>query len=165
MKPRAAALLLAAAHAAALAQATPEKKNWFNDPFFQVSSGLPMCPVPEGPLLTFDEQRKEAHWRAERGTTCWLSGRCRESNAYKYDAELAPRVEAALKALPPGPPSSVWVTVQRRWVFLHGCVSSQAQAARLEQAARAVPDVEAVVTALSTGTRGPAPYPVAAPQR
>jgi hypothetical protein len=131
------------------AQQQPDKRNWFDDPFFQISAGLPACPVPEGPLLTFEEQRREAHWRAERGTSCWLAGRCRDSNAYRYDKTLAPQVEAALKAVAGVNRSSVWVTVQRRWVFLEGCVGSPQLARELEAAARAVPEVEAVVPALS----------------
>ncbi len=153
------------APAAALAQAqipVPDiKKNWFEDPFFQVSSGLPECPVPEGPLLTFEEQRKEAHWRAERGTSCWLAGTCRDSNAYRYDKALAGPVRDALAVVPGVAADSVWVTIQRRWVFLEGCVASDAQARRLEAAARAVPEVETVVPALHIGTAGPPRYPVA----
>ena len=127
----------------------PDKRNWFDDPFFQLSAGLPSCPVPEGPLLTFEEQRREAHGRIERGTSCWLAGRCRDSNAYRYDKALAPQVEAALKAVPGVERGSVWVTIQRRWVFLEGCVPSPQLAQQLESAARAVPDVETVVPALS----------------
>src|SRR6476620_5088961 len=101
-----------------------------------ISAGLPGCPAPEGPLLTFEEQRKEAHWRAERGTSCWLAGKCRDSNAYRYDKTLADPVRAALLAVPGVAASSVWVTIQRRWVFLEGCVSSPEQAQQLEQAAK-----------------------------
>jgi hypothetical protein len=133
-----------------LAQAQPtERKNWFDDPFFQVSSGVAACPRPLGPLMTFEEQRREAHGRVERGTSCWLAGKCRDSNAYRYDKPLAPQVEAALKAVPGIERSSVWVTIQRRWVYLEGCVASPVLAAQLEHAARQVPEVEAVVPALS----------------
>ena len=134
-----------------------QRRNWFEDPFFQVSSGWPACPVPLGPLLTVDEQRREAHYRVERGTSCWLAGKCRDSNAYHYDKGLAPQVEAALKAVPGIERSSVWVTIQRRWVFLEGCVASADQTAQLERAARQVPDVESVVPALSVGGEAP-PY-------
>ncbi|HYW55577.1 MAG TPA: BON domain-containing protein [Polaromonas sp.] len=138
-----------------------EKKNWFGDPFFQVSKGLAACPAPEGPMLTFEEQRLQAHWRAERGTSCWLAGKCKDSNAYRYDKTLAPQVEAALKALPELAVSSVWVTVQRRWVFLEGCVASPEHALKLEQAVKSVPEVEAVVPALMIGARGKPPYALA----
>jgi BON domain len=152
---------LLAASLTAQAQTPPDKKNWFGDPFFQVASSLPTCPVPEGPMLTYDEQRLEAHWRAERGTSCWLAGKCRDANAFRYDQSLAAPVAAALRAVPGADTSSVWVTIQRRWVFLEGCVSSPEQALQLEQAAKAVPEVEVVVPAVMTGTQGKPPYAVA----
>lgn len=141
-------LALCLAAASAFAQ---DLRNWFDDPFFQVSNGLPGCAVPLGPLLSFEEQRREAHWRAERGTSCWLAGRCAHSNAYAYDKSLAAPVKAALLAVPGLDNASVWVTIQRRWVFLEGCVADAAQAAALAAAAKAVPDVEAVVPALDVG--------------
>jgi hypothetical protein len=151
-----AAWLLLVGGAAHCQSALPqERRNWFEDPFFQVSSGLPACPVPLGPLLTRDEQRREAHGRIERGTSCWLAGKCRDSNAYRYDKGLAPQVEAALKSVPGIERSSVWVTLQRRWVFLEGCVASSDQIPQLERAAREVPEVEAVVPALSVGREAP----------
>lgn len=158
MKP-AACLILLAGQAHAQPAAPQERRNWFEDPFFQVSAGLPACPVPLGPLLTVDEQRRQAHYRIERGTSCWLAGKCRDSNAYRYDKDLVPAVEAALKAVPGIGRSSVWVTVQRRWVFLEGCVASPEQMAQLERAARQVPDVELVVPTLSVGYEAPR-YPL-----
>ena len=59
--------------------------------------------------------------------------------------------------------ASVWITVQRRWVYLQGCVPSAGLARRLERAAKAVPDVELVAPDLMQGTRGRPPYPVPAP--
>lgn len=144
-------LVLTGAVQAEEAAAAQQRRNWFDDPFFQVSSGLPACAAPLGPMLTDDEQRREAHYRVERGTSCWLAGKCSDSNSYRYDKRLADPVAAALKAVPGIERSSVWVTIQRRWVFLEGCVASAEQAAQLERAARAVPDVEAVVPALSVG--------------
>jgi hypothetical protein len=159
MKRAAALLLLAAGLAQVQAALAQERRNWFDDPFFQVSSGLPQCPVPLGPLLTQDEQRREAHGRIERGTSCWLAGKCRESNAYRHDKGLAPPVEAALKAVPGIERSSVWVTIQRRWVFLEGCVDSHERIAQLERAAMQVPEVESVVPTLSVGREAPR-YPL-----
>ncbi|WP_083745145.1 BON domain-containing protein [Variovorax sp. KK3] len=155
--------LLAIVVAAPAASAEPLKQNWFDDPFFQVSSGLRTCPVPEGPLYTEAERRTQMHARLERGTSCWLEGRCKDSNAYRYDKTIAPRVQAALSAVPGVKQASVWAMVQRRWVFLQGCVPSRALAKRLEAAARAVPDVELVVDDLMVGTRSRPPYAVAAP--
>jgi hypothetical protein len=135
---------------ASLAQAqTADRRNWFEDPFFRLSSGVASCPAPLGPLFTVEEQRREAHYRIERGTSCWLAGKCKDSNAYRYDKTLAAPVEAALKAVPGVESGSVWVTIQRRWVFLEGCVASREQITQLEAAARQVPDVESVVPALA----------------
>lgn len=150
-----ACLWLAAGVALGPAALAQERRNWFDDPFFQVSSGLPHCPVPLGPMLTVEEQRREAHGRIERGTSCWLAGKCRDSNAYRYDKGLAPPVEAALRALPGIERTSVWVTIQRRWVFLEGCVDSPERIAQLERAARQVADVESVVPALGAGREAP----------
>src|SRR5258708_20149633 len=69
-----------------------DRKNYFNDPFVQVTRGIADCPVPEGPVMTEAEMRTEAHSRAERGTRCYLSGRCRLPNSYLYDKEIIPRV-------------------------------------------------------------------------
>lgn len=139
------------------------RRNFFDDPFFQVASGLPGCPVPLGPLYSPEEVRSQMHSRLERGTSCWLAGKCADSNAYRYDRQLAPKVQAALAAVPGSRRGSVWVVIQRRWVYLQGCVPSRALSQRLEQAARAVPDVELVLPELMIGTRDKPPYAVARP--
>ncbi|BEP33168.1 MULTISPECIES: BON domain-containing protein [Variovorax] len=154
-------VLLAAQNVAAQEPAAPLKQNWFDDPFFQVSAGQPACAMPEGPLYTAEERRAQTHSRLERGTSCWLAGKCTDSNAYRYDKPLAPKVRAALSAVPGVQKASVWVMIQRRWIYLQGCVPSAAVARKLERAARAVPDVETVVPDLMVGTRGKPPYPVA----
>jgi hypothetical protein len=148
---------------AAQATTKPERKNWFDDPFFQAASGMRTCPAPEGPLFTAEERRAQMHSRLERGTSCWLAGRCSDSNAYAYDRPLAPKVEAALAAVPGAWRGSVWVVIQRRWVYLQGCVPSREPSLRLEQAVRAVPDVELVLPQLMIGTRGKPPYAAVAP--
>ena len=155
-------LLLVARTGVAQEAGGPLKQNWFDDPFFQVSAGLPACPMPEGPFYTAEERRVQTHSRLERGTSCWLAGKCTDSNAYRYDKPLAPKVRAALQAVPGVDRGSVWVMIQRRWGYLQGCVPNAALAKRLEHAARALPDVEAVVPDLMVGTRGKPTYPVAA---
>jgi hypothetical protein len=154
------AVLLAALACASWA-GPPERRNWFDDPFFQITSGLAGCPAPRGPLLTQEEQRREAHDRIERGTSCWLEGRCADSNVYRGDQALGAKVKAAMEALPGIADTSVWVTVQRHWVFLQGCVASPQQAARLEEAAKSVDGIELVVPALDVGIGRPPRYPLA----
>jgi len=56
--------------------------------------------------------------------------------------------------------TSVWVMGQRRWVYLKGCVASQAQRERLVAEVRLIDDVEAVVDELMVGTSAPPPYAV-----
>jgi hypothetical protein len=137
------------------------RRNFFNDPFGQVTSGLPGCPVPEGPLLTEEEAKRETHWRAERGTSCYRSGRCRLPNAYRYDTEIFPRALQFVRQDGRFEGTSVWIAVQRRWIFVQGCVRSSEEAAALEAALKLIDDVEAVVPQLMVGTTGPAPYATA----
>ena len=148
-----------AAHAQA-ASAPAERKNWFDDPFLQATHGLPGCPIPDAPLLTEAEMQHETHWRAERGTSCYRSGRCRLPNAYLYDKEIVPRVVKAIDAAGQFADTSVWVEGQRRWVWLKGCVSTKEQAAELERIVRLVDDVEAVIPQLIVGTTMPPGKPV-----
>ena len=141
----------------ALAQQAPERRNWFDDPFFQVSAKVPDCPVPAGPFLTDAERRVQSHGRAERGTTCWLVGKCERANSYAYDKDIAQSVQAAFKARNPVPRSSLWVTVQRRIVYVEGCVADarDPQAVpKIEAMLRAVPDVERAIANVYVKGRG-----------
>ena len=155
LRPRSIALLAALQLATVLAQAGAERRNWFDDPFVQATHGLPGCPIPDPPLLTEAEMQHETHWRAERGTSCYRSGRCRLPNAYLYDKEIAPRVVKAIDAVGTFGDTSVWVEGQRRWVWLKGCVSTPEQAAELERMVRLIDDVEAVIPQLIVGTTMP----------
>ncbi|MFL6696419.1 MAG: BON domain-containing protein [Vitreoscilla sp.] len=149
----------AAAHAQA-ASAPAERRNWFDDPFIQATHGLPGCPVPDAPLMTEAQMQHETHWRAERGTSCYRSGRCRLPNAYLYDKEIAPRVVKAIEAAGAYENTSIWVEGQRRWVWLKGCVSTPEQAAELERTVRLIDDVEAVIPQLIVGTTMPPGPPI-----
>jgi hypothetical protein len=134
--------------------------NPFGDPFVQATRGR-ACPAPLGPAYSEAERRVEVHSRAERGTTCWLAGRCAEPNAYRYDAANASAAVDALRAEPALANSAIWVTAQRRFVYLEGCVASSAQALRAEAVVKALADVERVIPALALpGER--TPYALAA---
>ncbi len=133
--------------------------NPFGDPFVQATDGRP-CAAPRGPAYTERERRTEAHSRAERGTTCWLAGRCTEPNAYRYDAANATAAVASLRADRSLVDSAIWVTAQRRFIYLEGCVAAAAQAARAEAVVKALPDVDRVIPTLALpGER--LPYAVA----
>jgi len=130
-------------------------RSWFDDPFFQIADSMPGCPLPLGPLLTESEMKAESHSRAERGTTCWLTGACSEPNAYLYDAGIARHIREQVTV--PGP-ASLWITVKRRFVWLEGCVSGREQAAELEKRLKDVPQVERVLVDVMTGVEGRPPY-------
>jgi hypothetical protein len=146
---------LAALMGAAVAQ---ERTNAFHDPFEQVTAAIPACPPPEGPMVTAMEARAESHGRVERGTSCYQSGRCRLPNAYLYDREIIPRVTKFIRQDPRFKATSLWIYGQRRWVFVMGCVGSEAQGLALERAIRDVDDVEAVIGQWMVGTDGKPPY-------
>lgn len=139
---------LALAPLLALAQ-DDERKAPFQDPFLQATQGVSDCPTPQAPKITPDELRAQSHYRAERGVSCYQSGRCRLPNAYLYDAEIVPRVKKAILADGRFADTTVWIEGQRRWVWLKGCVHSQAQAEALEQLVRNIDDVEAVMDELT----------------
>lgn len=160
---RLAALASLVAAAAATRADEPLRLNPFHDPFEQATAGR-ACPAPRGPAYTDAEIRQEAHYRAERGTSCWLAGRCSEPNAYRYDARIARDVLAALRADPQLAGSSIWVSAERRFVYLLGCVADATQAARAEALARAVADVELVTPMLALPGEPPR-YPLAAAAR
>jgi hypothetical protein len=158
-----AAAVLAAALLMLPAAADEPRRNPFNDPFLQLTDGLPACPMPEAPLYTDDELRQLAHERSQRGVSCWLAGRCRLMNSYLYDAEIIPRVSKAVLADGRFAQTSVWALGQRRFVWLKGCVSNAEQAKGLEALVRNIDDVEGVRNELMIGTQGVPPYAVHKP--
>ena len=127
------------------------------DPFSVATQGMARCPSPSF-AQTAAELANQSHYRAERGTSCYLSGRCRLANSYLYDKEIVPRVVLAITAAATYQPTSVWVLGSRRWVYLKGCVESDAQRASLEALVKNIDDVEAVVNELMVGTDGRPPY-------
>ena len=152
-----AALAIALASGAALAQGAG---NLFGDPFLQVTSGRPGCPVPRGPYITKEEVRRQAHSRSQRGISCYRAGRCRLPNSYLYDREIIPRVQQYVRADARFADTSLWVLGQRRIVFIYGCVASKQQAIELERAVTLVDDVTNVVPFVMVGTGGKPPYRV-----
>lgn len=150
----------------ARAQDAPEAlRNWFEDPFFPVSQALQSCPEPAGPRITQAERRLQMHHRAERGTTCWLSGACSRPTSYAYDGDIA---RALQRTLPPPQAlarSSLWITVQGRVVYIEGCSRQRQPVAALEAVARRTGDVQQVVTNVYAGGRGRPPYRTLSPVR
>ena len=149
------AVLVAAALFAAAPASGDERRNYFDDPFVQVTYGLPGCPVPEGPLVTEDEAREQFHVRSERGLRCYLEGRCRLSSSYMYDKDIIARVQKSVTFNGAFKDTSVWALGQRRWVFLKGCVRSREQSKALEKLVGGIDDVERVVNELAVSPKSP----------
>jgi hypothetical protein len=152
------ALPLAVSASAAQSQSAEELRNWFDDPFFQISSAIPGCPVPAGPFVTEAERRAEAHLRAEKGTTCWLAGQCDRPSAYLYDRDIAAAFKAAIAERNPFADTSLWVTVQGRVVYIEGCVRKKSLARELEAFARALPHVQQASALVRSRPSERAPY-------
>ena len=140
------------------AQDAVERQNFFNDPFFQVSNALPQCPLPAGPFITLTEKQRQTHHRAERGTSCWLAGKCDKPNSYAYDQDIAEALKLAFAKRNPAPDSALWITVQGRVVFIEGCVKNLRQSKALETLAMQVPDVQQAVALIYSGHPKRAPY-------
>jgi hypothetical protein len=142
-----------------LAGGTDEQPlNRFNDPFEALSADVTDCPEPRGPRITAAEARLQAHHRAERGTSCWLSGQCSEPSAYRSDAGIASALRERLQGAPALHPSSLWLTVQGRVVYLEGCVAGAEQGPQLETLARGLPEVQQAVALVRVGPGGRVPY-------
>ncbi|MET0507418.1 MAG: BON domain-containing protein [Burkholderiaceae bacterium] len=137
-------------------------RNWFDDPFLRLTDGIGDCPVPAGPATTEDERRLHSHWRAERGTTCWLAGECDRPNAFAYDRDIAAALRAAWPADGELGATSLWATVQGRIVYLDGCAVDPAIGPRIEALVRSLPHVQQVVSAIRTDPSERPPYRLAA---
>ena len=125
--------------------ASQERRNWYNDPFVQATSGYPGCPQASGPLLTEQEMRQQAHVRIERGTSCALEGKCEPGGAYKRDPEINERVRQAIASAAWLRDTSLWVTTQAAYVTLEGCVRSRRQQQRLHALAEKQAGVRYVI--------------------
>jgi hypothetical protein len=146
-------LLSAAPHAQ-----EPELKNWYNDPFFALSQAFADCPVPLGPFTTRAEMEDDAHYRVERGTTCWLAHKCTKPNSYMYDVDIAGAIRTHFANTHAFDGTSVWITVQRRFVYAEGCAPRAFDVHALQQQLEAIPDVEQVFIRISAVAHGPVPY-------
>jgi hypothetical protein len=134
------------------------RKNWYNDPFFALSNAVNACPLPLGPLMTQAEAEDDAHYRVERGTSCWLAHTCSKPNSYLYDADIAAAIRQQFQgdALLAG--TSLWITVQRRFVYAEGCVPAVFDREALQRRLEAIPDVEQVFVHVTADPRATPPY-------
>ena len=155
---RNASMLVLGAVLAATAGSGEELRNWFDDPFFQVRSAIADCPMPLGPYVNEEQRMHETHYRLERGLRCYLEKKCSKPSSYMYDADIASAVRTRFDASPQLRDASLWVTVQRRFVWVEGCVRSSRGQREIEAVLRGVPDVERVIVFVSADPRAPPPY-------
>lgn len=150
--------LCAAAHAQTSSDVQEPRKNWYNDPFFALSSAVSACPLPLGPLMTKAQADDDAHYRVERGTTCWLAHKCAKPNSYLYDADIAAAIREQFRDDASLANTSLWITVQRRFVYAEGCAGASFDRAALQRRLEAIPDVEQVFVRVTVDPHGALPY-------
>jgi hypothetical protein len=140
---------LTAARFAGAAPADEPRVNHGNDPFFQVSSAIPACPTPLGPLQTEQEWLADSHYRIERGNSCWWEGRCRLSNSYLYDKEIQEAAKRRLANIEPSTHwrqnTTLWLMLQRRFIYVEGCVAPNFDKQTFLSELRKTADVERVI--------------------
>ena len=108
--------------------------------------------------MTRAEMTDDAHYRAERGTTCWLAHRCTKPNSYMYDAPIADAVKAHFAGSDRLHGTSLWITVQRRFIYVEGCADTAFDQPALQRELEALPDVEQVFVRITDDPRKRLPY-------
>lgn len=139
------------------------RADWGNDPFLAISHAVPGCAEALGPRLTRAEWLHQAHYRVERGNSCWNEGRCRLSNAYQYDREIAEAVTRRLANIEPAlhwrERSTLWLTLQRRFIYVAGCVAPGFDTASFLKELAKTADVERVIDQTTVNPAAtPLPY-------
>jgi len=159
------AIILAAAGILVPSSARSDEvvRNWFNDPFFAVRSAIVDCPRPLGPYVTEIQRLQETHYRSERGLRCYLEKKCSKPSSYMYDADIAAAVQSRFAASRALRGASLWVTVQRRFVWVEGCVASKGGQREIEALLKGVPDMERLIVFVWGGRGGQAPYRILRP--
>ncbi|QHE93692.1 hypothetical protein PI93_008900 [Pandoraea fibrosis] len=124
-------------------------RNFGHDPFLHISTAIADCPTPLGPAMRESDWLADAHHRIEKGNHCWLEGRCRLSNSYRYDVEIAEAAQRRLSSIAAdiawATQTSLWLTFQRRIVVVQGCIAPGFALAKFLKALGETADVEAVV--------------------
>ena len=138
-------------------------KNWFDDPYFQVRDGIANCPVPLGPYTNHDQMLHETHYRSERGLRCYLEKKCSKPSSYMYDADIAAAVRSRFESSTKLKHASLWVTVQRRFVWIDGCVRSMSDRREIDKLVHGVPDMELLIVNVMRPGEATVPYRVPGP--
>ena len=146
---RARVVVAACAVLAGSAWAEAPRANHGNDPFFQVSTAIADCPAPLGPMQTDEEWLADSHYRIERGNSCWWEGRCRLSNSYLYDKGIEEAVNRRLSNIERATHwrehTTLWLMLQRRFIYVQGCVAPDFDKPAFLAELRKTADVERVI--------------------
>ncbi|HDR9148281.1 TPA: BON domain-containing protein [Burkholderia vietnamiensis] len=153
-----AALVTASSFAQSDAEIPAARRNWYNDPFVALSQDYAECPLPLGPWMTHAEMEDDAHYRVERGTTCWLARRCTKPNSYMYDEPIAAAAKAHFSGSERLRGTSLWITVQRRFIYVEGCAEAAFDRQALARELGALPDVEQVFVRITDDPHRALPY-------
>lgn len=153
--------------ASSCSAAAQELRNWFDDPFFQLTAAVAACPEPAGPRSTEAERLAQSHHRVEKGVSCWLARQpdCPSPSAYAHDHDIAAQIRAAAPAEAALAQTTLWVTVQGRIVYVEGCVTAATQAEAIEAFIRRLPQVQRVVAIVSSTPGARPPYRLFAPAK
>lgn len=139
----------ASSGAAAQPVAAVPLQNFGHDPFLHISTAIADCPTPLGPAMRESDWLADAHHRIEKGNHCWLEGRCRLSNSYRYDVEIAESAQRRLTSIAADIPwaaqTSLWLTFQRRIIVVQGCAAPGFVLPKFLKALGETADVEAVI--------------------
>jgi hypothetical protein len=133
-------------------------RNWYDDPFIALSRSFAACPTPLGPFTTRRQMETDAHYRVEQGTSCWLAHECSKPNSYLYDAPIAAAAKARFAASPLLAGTSLWLTIQRRFIYAEGCAGASFDRAAFQHGLETLPDVQRVYLRITDDPRGPLPY-------
>ena len=158
-------LVLLAGLAAPMAHGEEILRNWFHDPFFQVRSAIPDCPMPLGPYGTEADRMRETHYRSERGLRCYLEKKCTKSSSYMYDADIAAAVKDRFEKSALLRDATLWVTAQRRFVWVEGCSKAPGAEKQIVKLLSDVPDLERTIVFVSHDRKSPPPYRTVGPNQ
>ena len=143
MVRRATALLWSIALVLPVSAAEPD--NPYDDPPpRRATDGIAACAAPVARRLTPEAARREAHQRVERGTSCWLEGKCEPGGDYRHDAQITIDVADAIARDGRFAGTSLWVETLRGFVTVKGCLADAAQGAAVEALVAARPRVKKV---------------------
>ena len=151
-------LLATAAFAQSGDTDAPEaRRNWYNDPSSRCRGTWPNA-VAARPVD--DPGRDDGRRALPRRTRHHLLARAslHEAEFYMYDAPIADAVKAHFAGSDRLHGTSLWITVQRRFIYVEGCADTAFDQPALQRELEALPDVEQVFVRITDDPRKRLPY-------